>query len=95
MAGRFSVEAVFKAVDRVTAPISRMQNRVSKFTRSMERGLHRVNRSMSNLGDGIRKGAIATVAATALMTGAMADVIQTGAQFEQTLVNAAAKFLAK
>jgi len=92
MAGRFSVEAVFKAVDRVTAPISRMQNRVSKFTRSMERGLHRVNRSMSNLGDGIRKGAIATVAATALMTGAMADVIQTGAQFEQTLVNAAAKF---
>lgn len=92
MAGRFSVEAVFKAIDRVSAPVSRMQNRISKMTRSMERGLHRVNKSMNNLGEGIKRGAIAATAALALTTGAMADVISVGAQFEQTLVNAAAKF---
>jgi tape measure domain-containing protein len=46
MAGRFSVEAVFKAVDRVTAPVSRMQNRLGKMTRSMERGLRSANRAL-------------------------------------------------
>lgn len=46
MSSRFSVEAVFKAVDRLTAPVSRMQNRVMKFTRSMERGLRGANRAI-------------------------------------------------
>jgi TP901 family phage tail tape measure protein len=92
MAGRFSVEAVFKAIDRVSAPVSRMQNRVGKMTRSIRNGLHRVNKSMDNFRDGMKRGAIATVAALALTTGAMADVINTGMEFEQTLVNAAAKF---
>ncbi len=92
MAGRFSVEAVFKAVDRVSAPVSRMQNKVNKFTRSMENGLHRVNKKMDSLGDGIKKGAVAATAAFGTVSIAMADTIRTGATFEQTLVNAAAKF---
>ncbi len=92
MAGRFSVEAVFKAVDRVSAPVTRMQNKVSKMTRSMERGLHRVNKSMDSLGDGIKRGAAYSAAALGTVSVAMADIINTGAQFEQTLVNAAAKF---
>lgn len=54
MAGRFSVESVFKAVDRVTAPVTRMQNRVGRFTRSMERGLRRVNRTLNQTARGIR-----------------------------------------
>lgn len=57
MAGRFSVEAVFKAVDRITAPVSRMQNRVGKFTRAMERGLRKVNRVLGKLTRGLAKGA--------------------------------------
>lgn len=92
MAGRFSVEAVFRAVDRVSAPVSRMQNKVNKFTRSMENGLYRVNKKMDSLGEGIKKGAIAATAAFGTVSIAMADIIRTGAQFEQTLVNAAAKF---
>ena len=92
MAGRFSVEAVFRAVDRVTAPVSRMQNRVSMFTRSMGNGFHRLNRTVGRFASGVKKGAIAVVAALALSGAALADVVRTGAQFEQTLVNAAAKF---
>ncbi len=57
MAGRFSVESVFKAVDRITAPVSRMQNRVGKFTRSMERGLRSANRALGGLVGGLAKGA--------------------------------------
>ena len=55
MAGRFSVEAVFKAVDRVTAPVSRMQNRVGKFTRGMERGLRSANRALNKFVGGLAR----------------------------------------
>lgn len=70
MAGRFSVEAVFKAVDRITAPISKMQNRVSKFTRSMRNGLRSVNRTVGKLAKGLTKGLKqGAVATTAVLTG--------------------------
>lgn len=47
---RFSVEAIFKAVDRITAPISRIQNNVGRATKSMQRGLDSVNKSISKVG---------------------------------------------
>ena len=92
MAGRFSVEAVFKAVDRITAPISRMQNRVNKFTRSANRGINNLNKNMGKFVDVAKKGAAAATVALGLTSVAMADVINTGADFEQALVSAAAKF---
>lgn len=92
MAGRFSVEAIFKAVDRVTAPVSRMQNRVGKFTRSMSRGLHKLNRNVDKFIGGMKRAGIAVVASMAIAGGAMANVIGTGAEFEQTMVSAAAKY---
>lgn len=92
MAGRFSVEAVFRAVDRMTAPISRMQNRVGRFTRAMGSQFDRLNRNVDKFAAGVRRGALAVTAGLALSTGAMANVISTGADFEQTLVSAAAKF---
>lgn len=92
MAGRFSVEAVFGAVDRVTAPVTRMQNRVGRLTRSMNRGFHILNRTVGKFTSGVKKAGLGVAAALALSSGAMASVIGTGAEFEQTLVNAAAKF---
>jgi len=72
MANRFSVEAIFKAIDKVSAPVSAMQNSVSKMTRSIEAGLrgigHRVDR-ISGKFAGLAKtavvgaGAFATIAA--------------------------------
>ncbi len=79
MAGRFSVEAVFKAVDRFSAPISRMQNRVGKLTRSMRRGFDRANRAVDKFGRGLKSvgrsmalvgGAIALVSANIIAAGA-------------------------
>jgi len=78
MAGRFSVEAVFKAVDRVTAPVSRMQNRISKMTRSIARGLRTANRAVgrmsASLGTGLRTGAVVATAAVASLTLAINSV---------------------
>jgi len=69
MAGRFSVEAVFKAVDRITAPVSRMQNRIGKFTRAAERNLSSLSRVTSNVGRAMGKGLkVGAVAATAAAT---------------------------
>lgn len=92
MAGRFSVETVFKAIDRLSAPVSRMQNRVNKFTRSAEAGAARLQRSFGKVSAGIKSVGRAAVLGAGLMTAALAPVIATGADFEQTLVNAAAKF---
>ena len=79
MAGRFSVEAVFKAVDKVTAPVRRIQNNIGKMSRRISRGMRKVDRAVNrtlgklkNLAGGILRagtvaiGAIAALSITAL-----------------------------
>lgn len=39
MANRYSVETIFKAIDKISAPVSRMQKRVKDFTESASKGL--------------------------------------------------------
>lgn len=71
MAGRFSVETVFKAVDKVTGPVTKMQNSMQKFTKGLNRGLRSVNRSVSKMGANLRRAG--TVAITSLaVAGAIA-----------------------
>lgn len=70
MAGRFSVESVFKAVDRVTGPVTRMQARVSKFTRAMGDGLAAANRQVDKLGRGLAAGAAGLAKMAAVGVGA-------------------------
>jgi TP901 family phage tail tape measure protein len=92
MAGRFSVETIFKAVDKLTAPVSRMQNSIGKFTRSASDGLGQLNRKFSKVSDGIKKVGRNMLIGAAVIGGAMTSVVATGAQFEQSIVNASAKF---
>jgi hypothetical protein len=56
-AGRFSVEAVFKGIDKITAPVSRMQNRIGKFTRKVSKNLRKVNRQIGKMAGGLRAAA--------------------------------------
>ena len=76
----------------MSAPVSKMQNRVSKFTRSMNRSLNRVNRSVDRVNSGLKTGAAVASGALLLTGGAMADVITTGANFEKSITSAVAKF---
>jgi hypothetical protein len=57
MANRFSVEAVFKAVDRISAPVSRMQNRLQRFTRSASRNFSGLNRNLNRFVGGLGSAA--------------------------------------
>ena len=76
MASRFSVEAVFKAVDRITAPINRMQNRVGKFSRTMQRGLRNVNRTLDRTIRSLRTGATRAIGFTTVaITGLTAATL--------------------
>jgi len=93
MSKRFTVEAVFKAIDKFTAPVSKMQNSISKFTRRTTANLKKIDRGLSSITQGFRRFAVGATIATALTGAAMADVIRTGAQFEQTIVNAGARFV--
>lgn len=90
MAGRFSVEAVFRAIDRVTAPVTRMQNRVGKFTRTAGRGFRRLNRSVEKFSAGMKRGALVVAASAIIVGGALANVVGTGADFEQAITNVGA-----
>lgn len=92
MAGRFSVEAIFKAVDRITSPINKMQRGVARLTRKMGNSFKRLNRQMDTFASGMKRAAVATTIAFTLAAASMANVIGVGAEFQQTLVNAAAKF---
>ena len=88
--GRFSVEAIFKAKDRITAPVSRMQNRVGKFTRAATAGFQKLNRSVDKVSAGIKKAAQVTAVSAVLIAGAMAPVFAAGADFEQAITNVGA-----
>ena len=90
MAGRFSVEAVFKAIDRVTAPVSRMQNRVGKFTRASNKNFKKLNRTVDKFSSGIKKGAAVAAASAIIITGAFTNVIAAGSGFEQAITNVGA-----
>lgn len=87
-AGRFSVDTVFNAKDGMSGTISKMESRAKRF----EHSLAGANKA-ADMGAGAVTKVVATTAVAGAAAGAvLADVISTGAEFEQTLIGAAAKF---
>lgn len=88
--GRFSVKAIFRAVDKFTAPVSRMQRRMLRFTTSARRGLRAVDRAnMSVIGSLRQVGRVAGLAGLAAAAG-IGSIVKTGADFEQAITNVGA-----
>jgi TP901 family phage tail tape measure protein len=89
---RFSVEAVFKAIDRFTRPIALMESRTQKFQ-------HVATKGMLSLGKGavdfaVNLGAVAVAAGVAAVAVAgialSAKIVEVGGDFEAALSNVAA-----
>lgn len=92
MAGRFSVEAIFRATDRMTRPIARMSQQMGRFVSAGQRGLRDMDRMATGLVTGFRRiGAAASIAGAATAV-VFADIVRTGAEFERTMMSAVAKF---
>ncbi len=90
MPGRFSVEAVFKAVDRFSRPIAKMQSKTRRFVTNFSRGLNRISGALQGVLGGLKKiGVAAGVAGTAVALAAK-NVVGVGMEFEQAITNVGA-----
>jgi len=93
--GKFSIDAVFKAIDGITRPVSAMQRRLEslgKATERVSRGIASVDRVNGRIVAGAAAFGAATAAGATVAAIALKDVIETGATFEKTMIGAAAKF---
>jgi len=69
-----------------------MQNRIGRFTRSAQVGLHNINRRVDALSSKMKTAAAVIAASAVLIGGALGNVISTGADFGRAIGSAAAKF---
>jgi TP901 family phage tail tape measure protein len=92
MAGRFTLEAIFKGTDRMTRPISKLQAQFGRFTRSVGQGFKDADGMASGFLNGLARVGVAATAAAVVTGAALHDIVTTGAEFEKTMVGAAAKF---
>lgn len=90
MAGRFSVEAIFKAVDRITGPIARMQKSVEGFAKNSSKQLKDLDAAIGDVHGGLSKAAAAATAGAVAAGAAIYNVVSAGADFEQAITNVAA-----
>jgi len=94
MALSFSVFNKFKAIDDVSRPMRKMDRSVSRFGKTTVREFKRADKAASGFSKKLK--ALAALALTAIslqvITGQLASAVTIGAQFEQTIVSAAAKF---
>lgn len=89
MANKFEIATIFKAVDKMTAPISRMQSKLATFTRSAQTGFRGVTKAVGSFTSAI---GVASVLSLAALTSGMTQATTAGIDFEQTMVGAAARF---
>lgn len=88
MANRFEISTIFKAVDKMTAPISRMQKSVRGLVTSSQKGLSFFNGIGGKITNAIGYGGVLSFAG---LTAAITSAIKVGMEFDQTMVSAAAK----
>lgn len=96
MAGKFSIGTIFKGIDQLTAPLSKMQAKLGAFGKSASTALKGANKiadkgmaGIAKFSDAIGIAGVASVAGLGLV---LKDTIDQGANFERTMVFAAAQF---
>lgn len=85
--GRFSVKAIFRAVDRFSVPVSRMSRSVASFSKKARRGIRSVDAANMKMMRGM--GRAGSVMAAGAAVGAAA-IVKTGSDFEQAITNVGA-----
>ncbi len=90
MAGkRFTVDAVFRGINKISKPARSMGRSISKFVSRASRQIDKLGRKFKGLGKIIKRSAAVAIIGLGV---AMASTVAKGVEFEQTMVSAAAKF---
>ncbi|ANO58042.1 hypothetical protein [Shewanella phage SFCi1] len=92
MAKKFEVSTIFKGIDKMSAPLARIQNRVETFTRRTTKQIRTMTKATDKWVGTIKSAGVAMVAFGALAGATLMKTSQAGINFEQTIVNASAKF---
>lgn len=90
MATRFNVDAIFRAIDKFSAPIVKMESKLKKFGRQMERTMRKASARAGKFLGGLKKLArgFAIVGVAAAFAGV--KLLKAGAEFEQAITNVGA-----
>lgn len=90
MSGRFSIDAVFKGIDGMTATIRRISGRLRALGDSDT--FKKMNTQAGQFLTGLRNVGLAAIAAGTAIAGIGANVVGVGMEFEATLMGAVARF---
>lgn len=91
MAGKFEVATIFKAIDKMSAPVRRMTTQLDLMLRSTQKQMRELGRTTDRMMGGIKKAGATAVVAGGLIAGGLWQSSQAGLSFEQTLANVSAK----
>jgi TP901 family phage tail tape measure protein len=85
LANKFSLQAIFSAVDKLSAPLAKMQGKVAIFAKSASRSLSSFDKRMGSIHGGLKTIATTTAAVGALGGLAAFSIGKAGAEFEQAI----------
>jgi len=91
MGKKFQVSTIFKGIDQMSAPISRIQSRIGSMTRSVDRNLRKVQRTTGKVVDGMSNIAKKALIVGTIAAAGLGQAAAAGINFEQSIVNASAK----
>lgn len=92
MAGRFSVQGVFRVVDRMTRPIRQIDSRLERFRRNVSQGFRGLGQFVGRFKTAALAAFAAVGAGLAAIGAGIRDVINTGAEFDSVMAMAGARF---
>lgn len=87
-----AVRVTFKGIDHLTKPVRQMQSRLGRFSDSVHNNMRRIDKTMAKTSKSLRNGLFAVGAAGFVAQRAIASVAGEGAHFQQSMVNAGARF---
>jgi len=91
MATRFHIDAIFKAVDKFSAPVARMTTRMSRFTRATRRGLKGITRNAKRMMRGMRSAALTVGSLLAAAAIGLRGLMRPTVAFEHAIAGINAK----